>query len=89
MLCRSATLDFLGGSSTELQRTSKKLNSAIRQSTTSVECNLEMAICIKWTKSGNWGKMHPSQETSRAALVREDPDPVEIRARGKEKEQGS
>ena len=40
--------------------------------------------------------MHPSHETSRAALVRdsliytlEDPDPVRIRARGKEKEQGS
>ena len=36
---------------TELHRTPQKLNSSIRQSTTSLECNLEMSICIKWT---NW-----------------------------------
>ena len=79
VLCRIATWDFLGDSSfTD--------NYAVAQETQKAkECNS--------TKSWNRGKMHPSQHRGplklRKIYTLEDADSVEIRARGKEKKQGS
>lgn len=58
VLCRIATWDFLGDSSfTDLYGVAHETQKAIK-------CNS--------TKSWNRGKMHPSQETSWAAQVKED-----------------